>query len=128
MFTLFKKKKEEPKNWDEVIQFLAKLEGDIEGLRALVQKMQEKDKKHVQKIGVVRFNPFQDVGGDQSFCVALLDEENNGVLITSLYGRGGNRVYAKAIEGGKSKYQLSEEEKEAIEKAGFQQLHSSNRK
>jgi len=79
--------------------------------------MCRKEKKHVQKVGVVRFNPFKDIGGDQSFSIALLDEEDNGLVITSLYGREGNRVYAKPIEGGQSKYQLSDEEKEAISRA-----------
>lgn len=71
----------------------------------------------VQKVGVVRFNPFKDTGGDQSFAIALLDKDNNGLVISSLYGREGTRIYAKPIERGDSTYHLSEEEKEAIQKA-----------
>lgn len=73
--------------------------------------------KSVQKIGVVRFNPFRDTGGDQSFAIALLDNSDSGLVISSLYAREGTRIYSKPIEKGKSKYQLSDEEKMAIEKA-----------
>lgn len=74
-------------------------------------------KKSFQKIGVVRFNPFKEVGGDQSFSIALLDSQNNGFVITGLYERNTNRVYAKPVQNSSSKYPLSEEEKQAIEKA-----------
>lgn len=94
-----------------------KLERNLGELTELVREMRKKDRGHIQKVGVVRFNPFKDVGGDQSFSIALLNEENSGVIITSLYSREGNRVYAKAIERSQSKYQLSDEEKEAISRA-----------
>ncbi len=71
----------------------------------------------VQKVGVVRFNPFKDTGGDQSFIIALLDSNNKGVVLSSLYTREGTRVYTKPIEKGGSTYHLSKEEKEAIAKA-----------
>lgn len=73
--------------------------------------------KSVQKVGVVRFNPFKDTGGDQSFVIALLDNFDSGVVISSLHTREGTRIYSKPIEKGKSKYQLSEEEQMAIERA-----------
>ena len=69
----------------------------------------------IQKVGFLRFNPFQDTGGDQSFILTLLDRDNNGVLISSLYARGGVRIYAKNIERGKAKHPLSKEEKEVLE-------------
>lgn len=68
-------------------------------------------------IGIVRFNPFSDTGGDQSFSVALVDGEGNGVVITSLHGRRETRVYAKPLEGWGSTYSLTEEEQEAIAQA-----------
>ena len=68
----------------------------------------------VQKVGVVRFNPFGDVGGNQSFVIALLDNFLNGVIIQSLYSRDGGRVYSKEIKKGKSEYALGKEEEEAI--------------
>ena len=65
----------------------------------------------------MRFNPFEDTGGDQSFALALLDRENNGIIISSLYGREGTRVYAKAVDHGTPKHAISEEEREALERA-----------
>ncbi|KKT56121.1 MAG: hypothetical protein UW81_C0040G0005 [Candidatus Giovannonibacteria bacterium GW2011_GWC2_44_9] len=73
--------------------------------------------KHLSKIGLVRYNPFSGAGGDQSFALALLNEKNDGLVISSLYGREMNRVYAKPIESGASQYQLTEEEKQAIQNA-----------
>lgn len=75
-------------------------------------------KGYFQKHAFIRFNPFEDAGGDQSFVIALLDGENNGVVISSLHARGGTRVYAKGVLGAKpASHQFSKEEKEAVEKA-----------
>lgn len=69
-------------------------------------------------IGLARFNPFGNVGGDQSFCLALLIRKNLGIIITSLHGRNGTRVYAREFEPGKiDRKKLSPEEKEAVKKA-----------
>ncbi len=90
---------------------------DIENIFKEISKLSAISKRSFQKIGIVRFNPFKEVGGDQSFSIALLDSQNNGFVITGLYERETNRTYAKPIEKGNSKYPLSEEEKQAIEKA-----------
>jgi len=71
----------------------------------------------VQKVSMVRFNPFSDTGGDQSFVIALLDGKNNGVVFSSLYTRGQPLVYAKPIEAGASRYPLSQEESDALARA-----------
>ncbi len=71
----------------------------------------------VQKVSMVRFNPFSDTGGDQSFVIALLDGKNNGVVFSSLYTRGQPLVYAKPIKAGASHYQLSKEEADALARA-----------
>lgn len=71
----------------------------------------------VQHIGVVRFNAFEDTGSDQSFAVALLDAQNNGVVISSIFGRSESRTYAKPVAGGQSPYLLTTEEKQALSKA-----------
>ncbi|MDD2421782.1 MAG: DUF4446 family protein [Heliobacteriaceae bacterium] len=71
----------------------------------------------VRHIGVVRFNAFSNVGSDQSFSVALLDNQVNGVVFTSLYGREFSQVFAKPVSGGKSSYLLTREEQEAIAQA-----------
>ncbi|KKT29028.1 MAG: hypothetical protein UW81_C0038G0002 [Candidatus Giovannonibacteria bacterium GW2011_GWC2_44_9] len=73
--------------------------------------------KNIRKVGLVRYNPFSDAGGDQSFALALLNDQNDGIIISSLYGREVNRVYAKPIQNGASQYQLTEEEKNAIQNA-----------
>lgn len=93
------------------------LEKAIKNLTEEYKKTQTISLKSIHRVGVIRFNPFQDTGGDQSFSIALLDAKNDGVILTSLYAREGARFYAKPIEGGKSKYDLSEEEKIALDKA-----------
>ena len=79
--------------------------------------LKQEAKRAITKIGIKRFNPFKEIGGDQSFSIVLLDEEHNGVIITSYYGRELNRIYAKQIQAGKSEHELSEEEKDAIAQA-----------
>lgn len=71
----------------------------------------------IQHIGVVRFNPFADKGGDQSFALAILDDHADGAVISSLHSRVDVRIYAKPIVGGQSTYSLSADEKEAIARA-----------
>ena len=70
-----------------------------------------------QKISIVRYNAFENVGSDQSFSVAILDEYDNGITITGIYARESSSIYAKPIDAGKSKYALSAEENQALEKA-----------
>ena len=71
-----------------------------------------------KKSALLHFNPFADTGGEQSFIIGLLDNKNNGILITSLQGRSGTRWYAKQVKAGKGvKYDLSKEEKEAVKHA-----------
>lgn len=71
----------------------------------------------IKKIGIVRYSAFQDTGSDLSFTLAMLDENNNGVVLNGIYSREMSNIYAKPINNGKSSYILSEEEKEAIQKA-----------
>jgi len=117
MWKFLKKRKKEPKNLKEVLASLKKLEENFEELFQDLENLKKASKFHLQKVGIVRFNPFSEVGGDQSFSIALLDGSNDGLVITSLYTREDNRVYGKPIKKGKSEYPLSKEEKEAINKA-----------
>ena len=117
MFKFLNKNKKEPKNLKEIINYLEELENNFERVSQEIDRIKEKGKFSVQKIGVVRFNPFENVGSDQSFSVALLNGKNNGVVITSLYNREGNRIYGKPINNSSSSYHLSKEELSAIEKA-----------
>jgi hypothetical protein len=70
--------------------------------------------KHIQKVGLTRFNPFKELGGDHSFSLAILDKEDSGIIITSLHTRDRTRVYMKDIVKGKSSSDLSTEEKKAL--------------
>lgn len=73
---------------------------------------------YIQKVGLLRFNPFKDTGGDQSFILALVDAQDTGVIISSLHTRTGTRWYAKHVIKGKgSEYALSKEEEEALKSA-----------
>ena len=99
---------EEIKALDKEIQELFEISNQINALAF----------KGVHKLGVVRFNPFKDIGGDQSFAIALLNGSNSGLVISSLHTREGTRVYSKPVEKGVSpKYTLTEEEKKAIAEA-----------
>lgn len=71
----------------------------------------------LKNVGLVRFNAFDDVGGEQSFALVALDNDRNGVAISSIYGRQDSRVYAKAITKGQGERPLSEEEQKALEMA-----------
>ena len=73
--------------------------------------------KCIKKIGMVRYNAFRDTGSNLSFALALLDENNNGVVLNGIYSREMSNIYAKPVENGVSPYTVSDEEKEAIQKA-----------
>ena len=107
---------------DEILDVLLEKDTDLSKkteelgreLKSIVNNLRFK----YQKLGFVRFNPFERIGGEQSFVVALLDGENNGILLNFLYTREGIRVYPKRLEKGKSlEHELSPEEEEAIKKA-----------
>lgn len=81
-----------------------------------IKRLEEEGYLHVQKVGLVRFNPFKEIGGDHSFSLSLLDGTNTGLVITVLHTRERTRIYAKMINKGKSELSLSKEEKMALEK------------
>ena len=70
--------------------------------------------RSLQHIGLVRFNPFEDTGSDQSFAIALLDDQRDGIVLSSLHGRTNTRVFAKPVAAGGSPHNLSDEESQAI--------------
>ena len=110
-------RKKEPKNIKEILKHLKGLEKKFEEMSNTLETLRKDSKLHIQKLGLVRYNPFSNAGGDQSFSIALLDNNNSGIVITSLYAQDSNRVYAKPVENGKSDYSLSQEEEKAISKA-----------
>ena len=85
--------------------------GDIEAMHSTID---ERTRRSLQHIGMVRFNPFDDTGSDQSFVIALLDDRRDGVVISSLHGRANTRLFAKPVADGASTHNLSEEEVQAI--------------
>lgn len=97
---------------------ICQLDKEIQELFEISNEIHSLAQKSLHKTGVIRFNPFKDIGGDQSFALALLDGKNSGVVISSLHTREGTRIYSKPITKGESeKYTLTEEEKQAIRTA-----------
>jgi hypothetical protein len=90
---------------------------DIKILEKRINLIEEDGKFHIQKIGLIRFNPFKELGGDHSFSMAILDSHSSGIIITSLHTRDRTRVYMKDIKKGKSSFELSTEEKSALANA-----------
>lgn len=86
-------------------------------LKNFVDNIDARLKTAIQKVHTLRFNPFRDHGGNQSFATSLLDENGDGVVISSLYSRDKVSVYAKPVTNGQSEFELSDEERESITKA-----------
>lgn len=82
-----------------------------------IKNLDEDLTKCIQKVGIVRYNAFKDTGSDLSFALALLDENNDGVVLNGIYSREMSNIYAKPVVNGKSSYTVSEEEQQAIDKA-----------
>ncbi len=94
------------------------LQEDLLKLRERQDVAETMAKLHLQRVGFVRFNPFTDTGGDQSFCLVLLDRHNSGIVISSLHSRDQTRIYAKRITQSKPEDgEFSKEEKKAFEAA-----------
>lgn len=91
--------------------------GRVSSLETSLADLVQRQKRDLQHVGIVRFNPYQDTGGDQSFSLALLDAYGDGIVISGLYARGTPRLFAKPIQAGTSTYPLSDEEKQALAKA-----------
>lgn len=99
------------------IKKVKEVETKNEEIISFCKVLDENMKKCTQKIGIVRYNAFKDTGSDLSFSLAILDDYNNGVVLNGIYARDSSNIYAKPIENGESKYVLSNEEKEAINRA-----------
>ena len=98
----------------EKVFTMSRLLDDVAARTAILEAAQ---RKAFQRVGLVRFNPFEDTGGNQSFTLALLDAAGDGWVLSSLHARTGTRVYAKAIKGGRADAELSDEESAAIAQA-----------
>jgi hypothetical protein len=93
---------------------LFRVSRELDELSARGAVLEANGRRALQRVGLVRYNPFGDTGGNQSFALALLDAEDDGLVISSLHARAGTRVYAKALLGGRSDGALSDEEAEAL--------------
>ncbi len=124
---IFKRKKENERTSKEILSSFLKLEKKVKELESLVEELKKENENSIQKVEMIRFNPFSKTGGNQSFSLALLNKKNNGAVITNFYSNEGSSVYGKPIENGKSTYILSEEEKEAIEKATGENIFTKNK-
>lgn len=96
---------------------IEQLSSRLDALNALERELEASSRLALQKVGVIRFNPFQDSGGDQSFAIALLDQGGTGLVVSSLHGRAETRIFAKQVTNGHSKHSLSDEEQQAIRAA-----------
>ena len=113
----FLKKKEKPENIDEIIELIEGLKKENENLKREIKEIKEESAFFIKSLEITRYNPFSNIGGDQSFSVVFLDKNKNGAVITSLYTGEVSRVYAKFIEKGVSKHSLSEQEDKILKKA-----------
>jgi len=93
------------------------LSRDVERLGTRSARQETELRRAFQRIAVIRFNPFEDTGGNQSFAIALLDAHGDGVVISSLHARGATRVYAKRVTGGRAEGAASAEETQALDEA-----------
>jgi len=94
----------------QVVEENRRIDAENQRISALLQKA-------LTRVGVVRFRAFDDMGSDLSYAVALLDAENNGVILSSIFGREDSRSYVKPIQAGQSSYTLTEEEQQALHQA-----------
>lgn len=100
---------------DKLLKVSSENKKDIENLRKYCARIEEEGHFHIQKVGLLRFNPFKDTGGDQSFILSLVDKNDTGVIISGLYSRSGLRWYAKKVRKGKGvEHELSDDEKKAL--------------
>jgi len=96
---------------------LSNAQSAVDDLRAMQAEQGKTLEGCLARVGIVRYDAFNDVGGEQSFAVVLLDSKANGVALSGLYGRQDSRVYAKAISAGQGERPLSDEEQQALSKA-----------
>ncbi|MEK7081031.1 MAG: DUF4446 family protein [Patescibacteria group bacterium] len=116
-FFLGKKAKDLEDNIIILENEITKLSKAKDNIEKDITVINAKLKKSIRGLETIRFNPFPDQGSNQSFAIGMLNEEGNGLVISSLYSRERMSVFAKPIKNGKSEYELSAEEKEALEKA-----------
>lgn len=107
----------------ERLRRLEKEADNMEVLQVALRELELRQNHSFQSVGLVRFNPFTDMGGDQSFALAIVDSFGDGFVMSSLHGRTATRIYAKTVKRGQANQTVSAEEQAAIEQAmRYQQL------
>lgn len=101
----------------EISESISGFEKTIQILENRLTGFKKDSLSDLQKLAVLKYNPYNDTGGEQSFSLVLLDGKMNGVLITSLHSRSGTRIYLKNIKIGESELELSREEAKVLEQA-----------
>jgi uncharacterized protein YlxW (UPF0749 family) len=108
------------KNLEQMmVDFMSSVDSSMERVQMLNQEiihLKEQTDRCIQKVNITRYNAFSDTGSDMSYSIAMLDNYNNGVILTSIYGRNESVTYAKPIESGNSKYPLSVEEEMVLDR------------
>jgi len=89
----------------------------LSALKTELNRIEDEGRWHIQKVGIVRFNPFKEIGGEHSFSLALLDGRDTGIVLTGIHTRERTRIYTKQIRNGKCEFELSSEERRALIKA-----------
>lgn len=103
---------------EKILKDFDKQAEEVEKLVKTAEELEKDSLYNIQKVGLVRYNPFAETGGDQSFCLSLLDGKDSGLVISSLHSRDTTRIYAKPVKKGRAAgYDLSAEEKQAIKRA-----------
>ena len=106
------------KRFEEIVKSVESFRFNLSLLETKIEGYQKEELEHIKRTALLRFNPYNDTGGDQSFTACFLNSEGSGIVITSLHARSGTRVFGKEIIAGKSsKYDLSKEERQVLEKA-----------
>ena len=87
------------------------------GIQKDLKKLEDDMESCLQKVAIVRYNPFKETGGNLCYALAMLNKKNDGVLINSIFSRDGSYNYGKPVVNGKSEFNLSTEEQEALDLA-----------
>ena len=101
----------------EVLEAISRFEKENQILDNRLTGFKKDSLGNLQNLAVLRYNPYNDTGGEQSFSLALLNGRLNGIVLTSLHSRSGTRIYLKDIKNGKSQLELSKEEAQVLEQA-----------
>lgn len=116
-FFLGKKAKDLEDTIDNMQEEISKLKSQMSDAEKNLDNINQKLKKSIRGLDTIRFNPFPDQGSNQSFAIGMMNEEGNGVVLSSLYSRERMSIFAKPIKNHKSEFELTNEEKEVLEKA-----------